>query len=277
MDNLKLNFFYELDRDIQSNLSKVFRNDSEKIYDLKPAIMNKVVGYYRNPKGTKEDFGHPKKFRLKFKQLRGEKSVIYYSITKTDYLDEVIIKLNGVKVSSTPLTSDDVQKVKFTLPFENLNFDKDNIIEFINTRNLSAKKYKNWGLLIHKFEKKILPKPDFEKAKENYIKADKFYNQRRISRGNRFKALRYYKIAIDFMELMPSNQKPDFYDDSVEKIKEINKSFNEIYQKNKFATFKALKFGDVKKAKLHINNIINEIPDEDDPRYNEALKLLNKL
>jgi len=34
MDNLKLNFFYELDRDIQSNLSKVFRNDSEKIYDL---------------------------------------------------------------------------------------------------------------------------------------------------------------------------------------------------------------------------------------------------
>ena len=34
MNNLKLNFFYELDRDIQSNLSKVFRNDSEKIYDL---------------------------------------------------------------------------------------------------------------------------------------------------------------------------------------------------------------------------------------------------
>lgn len=34
MESLKLNFFYELDTNIESNLSGVFKNDSEKIYDL---------------------------------------------------------------------------------------------------------------------------------------------------------------------------------------------------------------------------------------------------
>jgi len=255
--------------------SKSYSDNSEQVYQLGPNVMNKVLGYYKTR--AQEDFEHPKKFRLKFRQSKQEKSSIYYSITKTEYLDEVIIKLNGVKIASAPLTSDAIQKVKLALPFENLSFDEDNVLEFINTRNLTSKKFKRWGLLIHKFEKKILPKPDFDKARENYIKADKFYNQRRISRGNRFKAMKYYQVSIDFMELMPANEKPDFYDDSIDKIKEINKSFDEMYSRNKFAIFKAIKFGDIKKAKLHINNIINEIPDEDDPRYNEALELLNRL
>jgi len=255
---------------------KSYSDDSEKITQLNDSKLNKVYGYYVSRRSGKEDFSHPKKIRFKFKQSEQEKSTIYYSVTSVDYLDEVVIKLNNVKIAQAPLTGNEVAQVKLSLPFENLNFEKENILEFINTRNLGAKKYKKWAILVNKIEKRLLPKPDFEKAQENYVKADKFYKQRKISRGNRYKALRYYQAAIDFMELM-KKEKPDFYDDSMEKIKLINKDFDAMYQKNKYAIFNALKFNKHDEAKIYVNYILEEIPDEDDPRYQKALQLLNRL
>ncbi len=250
-------------------------DNSEKVMELNDGVIKKLMGYISIRNGRVEDFSHPKKIRFKFKVSNQEKIIIHYKVTRIEYLDEVVIKLNGVKIANAPLTSKEVMTVKLNFPFENLNFDKENLLEFINTKNLGAKKYKNWGLMIYRIDKRLLPKPDFDKAKENYLKADKFYEQKKISRGNRYKALTYYQASIDFMELM--KEKPDFYYDAREKIKAIQKDFEKIYQDNRYAAIRAFKFRKYKEAKVYINNIIEEIPDEDDSRYVIALKMLNAI
>lgn len=250
-------------------------DDSEKILSLNDSVIKKVMGYLSVKNGKVEDFSHPKKIRFKFKASNREKIIVHYKVTGIEYLDELIIKLNGVKIAKAPLTSKEVMTVKLNFPFENLNFDKENLLEFINTKNLNSKRYKNWGIMIYRIDKRLLPKPDFDKAKENYLKADKFYEQKKISRGNRYKALTYYQAAIDFMELM--KEKPDFYYDAREKIKTIQKDFEKIYQDNRYAAIRAFKFHKFKQAKVYINNIIEEIPDEDDSRYTTALKMLNAI
>jgi pSer/pThr/pTyr-binding forkhead associated (FHA) protein len=262
-------------KDGRGFFKKSWSDDSEKIMELNVNIIKKVFGYISVKNGRVEDFSHPQKIRFKFKVSNQEKVIIHYKVTRIEYLDEVIIKLNGVKIANAPLTSKEVMTVKLNFPFENLNFDKENLLEFINTKNLGSKRYKNWGLSIYRIDKRLLPKPDADKAKENYLKADKFYEQRRISRGNRYKALTYYQAALDFMELL--KEKPDFYYDAREKIKAIQKDFEKIYQDNRYAAIRAFKFRKYKEAKAYINNIIEEIPDEDDSRYNTALKMLNAI
>jgi len=252
-----------------------YSDDSEEIMELNNSVIDKLLGYKTSSTGDSEDFSHPRKIRFKFNISSQEKISLNYYVTKIEYLDELIIRLNGVKISQAPLTSNDIVSVKLNFPFENLNFEKENILEFINTKNIGAKKYKQWAILISKINKKLLPKPNLEKAEENYQKGDKFYDQRKISRGNRYKALQYYNASIDFMELMTN--KPDFYYDAREKIKMIYKDFEKIYQDNRYAAIRAFKFQNYKDAKLYINNIIEEIPDDEDSRYNTALKMLNAI
>jgi pSer/pThr/pTyr-binding forkhead associated (FHA) protein len=262
-------------KDGRGFFQKSYSDDSEEIIQLNDKSFNKLFGYMRTASGKSEDFSHPKKVRFKFKSSDQKKITLYYMITKIDYIDEVVIKLNGVEIAKAPLTSNEVARIKLVFPFENLDSNKENIIEFINTKNLGAKEYKLWGIIISKLDRRLLPKPDREKAEENYLKADKLYDQRRISRGNRYKAFVFYQASIDFMELMPD--KPDFYDDAKEKIKIISKDFEKIYQDNRYAAIRAFKFQKYEEAKIYINNIIEEIPDEDDSRYNSALKMLNAI
>ncbi len=250
-------------------------DDSEKIYPLEKSL-KKLYGNYKSPKGTK-DFSHPTKARFSFNYEEGTKIELYYTVVSIEYLDEVIIKVNDVEVGKAPLTTNESNQAtqKLAIPLEVLK-EKENLIEFVNTRNLgSDKKNEKWGLMMTKLDIRILPKPDLQQAKENYQLAEKFFNQKKIYRGNLFKAITYYEKSIYFMELMQN--KPDFFNDSQEKMKMIQQELWVIYKDAIYMAKREIDFGNFNKAEEHVFRILEEIPDDTDSRYIHATKFLNFL
>lgn len=250
-------------------------DNSEEIYALDKSA-GKLRGYYKSKAGGSGDLTHPNKVRLSFPYEEGTKVIVIYSIAEIEYFDEVIVKLNDLEISKAPITSEGTPvSQKLQLPIEGLKA-KDNILEFINTRNLGSDgKKERWALIIDKVEVKILPKPDYNLAKDNYILAEKFFNQKKIYRGNLFKAFGYYEKAKYFMELMPN--KPDFFNDCNEKMKVIDQELWDMYKDAMYMAKRNIDFKDYAKAEEYVYKIIEEIPNEADSRYLNASNLLTKL
>ncbi|MBN2693115.1 FHA domain-containing protein [bacterium] len=250
-------------------------DDSEKVYPLEKS-MKKLYGNFKSSKGAK-DFSHPIKARFSFNYEEGTKIELYYTVVSIEYLDEVIIKVNDVEIGKVPLTTNETNKAsqKLSIPIETLKAN-DNLLEFINTRNLgSDKKNERWGIMLTKLDVRILPKPDLQQAKENYQLAEKFFNQKKIYRGNLFKAITYYEKSIYFMELMQN--KPDFFNDAHEKMKMIQQELWAIYKDAIYMAKREIDFGNYAKAEEHVFRILEEIPDDADSRYIHASKFLNFL
>ncbi len=250
-------------------------DNSEEVYPLDKSA-GKLRGYYKSRTGGSGDLTHPNKVKLSFPYEEGTKIIVIYSIADIEYFDEVIVKLNDLEIAKAPITTEGTPvSQKLQLPIEGLKA-KDNILEFVNTRNLGADgKKEKWALIIDKVEVKILPKPDYNLAKDNYVLAEKFFNQKKIYRGNLFKAFGYYEKAKYFMELMPN--KPDFFNDCNEKMKIIDQELWDMYKDAMYMAKRNIDFKDYAKAEEYVYKIIEEIPNEADSRYLNASNLLTKL
>jgi len=251
---------------------KNYPDYSEKVYPIDEAI-GKLWGYYGGSRFV--DFSHPKKLQLSFRHNQKKKIIVKTKFTGIDYIDELEIRINDHQIMFAPITGSSRQNVKISIPLEYIKLGKENILEFLNKRNIANKENKKWAVFIEDVKYKLLPEANVEQATREYKLALKLYKQRRVSRGNRFKSLETFGRAIDFMELL--TVKPHFYNDCIEKRKLIKSELNKIFIDSKYGVYRSMKFGDVKAAKEHLYHIIEEIPDETDARYNFAIDTLNKI
>jgi hypothetical protein len=251
---------------------KNYPDYSEKIYPIDEAI-GRLWGFYGGSRFV--DFSHPKKLKLSFHHNQKKKIIVKTKITGIDYIDELEIRINDHQIMFAPITGSSKQNVKFSIPLEYIKLGTENVLEFLNKRNMENKENKKWAVFIEDVKYKLLHGANVEQATIEYKLALKLYKQRKVSRGNRFKSLETFGRAIDFMELL--TVKPHFYNDCIEKRKLIKSELNKLFIDSKYGVYRAMKFGNVKAAKEHLYHIIEEIPDETDGRYNFAIDTLNKI
>lgn len=246
-------------------------NRSEEIFSLSESI-EELKGYL-NLNGNILAAENPFKVRYKFDYEERTKITLLYKVAKIEFFDEVVIKLNNVEIGKVPIVQQGILNAKISLPIQGLKA-KDNLLEFINTK--STKKLKEqWGIQPTKIDIDILPSPDFEKAKQSYSIAEKYFDQKQINRGNRYKAYQQYNQAIKFMELMI--QKPPLYTDCLKKITLVNQELDEINSKALYMTKRNIDFQKYKEAKIYLRKIMEEIPDINDARYQNAAQFLEAL
>jgi len=91
-----------------------------------------------------------------------------------------------------------------------------------------------------------------------------------VSPPNTFEALEYFKKTRDFLELLPVEERPDIYIESIEMVDKLEKELIQKFKDLMFNAEKAQKFDRLKQAKALYRQIMRSFPNQEDPRYLKA-------
>lgn len=118
------------------------------------------------------------------------------------------------------------------------------------------------------------PEKLIELARDSVLQGKKLQDEKEVSFGNLFKALKAYEAADVYLETI--DPKPDFYQDVVGGRTDTKKELQARYEDRSFRAEKAIKIQDWQDASKHLRIILETIPDREDDRYKQAqVKLLD--
>ena len=153
-----------------------------------------------------------------------------------------------------------------------------NKIEFVNTLNReSPPVLETWSVLIDRIKEVPIPAPDKEKAKQSYGKAKRDYKDRIVEPGNAYRAMEHYQKVRDYLELLPEDARPPMYNESTEKVMEIDKELNKRFVNMKFQAAQKIQFKRYKEAKEIFRLILLTFPNQEDSRYQMAEREYNRF
>lgn len=118
------------------------------------------------------------------------------------------------------------------------------------------------------------PEKLIEMARDSMLQGKKLQDEKEVSFGNIFKALKAYEAADVYLETI--EPKPDFYQDVVGGRTDTKKELQARYEDRYFRAEKAIKIQDWQDASKNLRVILETIPDREDDRYKQAqIKLLD--
>jgi len=208
---------------------------------------------------------------FRFKYSNGRATAIY-EIGGIDHKQEVAIQLNGMQIGFAPITMDNwSDRISLNLPRKHLLENEENKLAFINTINYnSSKKTEQWAVKLEAIEESPLPNPDRKAAEESFKIAKKRYENKEVAPQNAYEALQYFKKTRDFLELLPEEERPDIYLESIEMIDKIEKELVQRFKALMFNAEKAQEYSRFKNAKALYRQIMRSFPNQEDPRYMRA-------
>ena len=109
-------------------------------------------------------------------------------------------------------------------------------------------------------------------AKDAYLLARKYHDEREIKYGNLAMALKSFIEADSYLETV--EPKPDFYPDVVANITDCKKLMQDKYNDQNFRVERAMKLGDWEESAKELRILLEMIPDGGDPRNADARKKL---
>ncbi len=208
-------------------------------------------------------------FRFKYANGRG---TAIFEVGGIDHKQEVVIQLNGMQIGFAPVTMDNwSDRISLNLPRKHLFENEENKLIFINTINYnSSKSSEEWAVKLESIKESPLPSPDRKAAAESFKIAKKRYENKEVAPQNTFEALEYFKKTRDFLELLPAEERPDVYSESIEMIDKLEKELVQRFKDLMFNAEKAQKFARYKQAKALYRQIMRSFPNQEDPRYLKA-------
>ncbi len=192
---------------------------------------------------------------------------------------ELSVLLNGIEFKTVPPPVARMEWIdlKWDLPRKHLAENKENILSFVNNINSEKGSEDLWGVRIIELKETPLPNPDRKLAEQNFELARKKYEGRNISPENLYLALKYYKAARDYLELLPEDQRPSMYQEAVEMVEKVTKELDKKYRSLVFEAERSVQYGNYKRAMDLYHQILKAIPNTEDPRHQTARTALDNL
>lgn len=120
----------------------------------------------------------------------------------------------------------------------------------------------------------VPPEKLIEMARDAMLQGKKSFDEKEVSFGNLYKAMKAFEAADVFLETI--DPKPDFYQDIIGGRADTKRLLQERYDDRAFRAEKAIKIGDWLEASKHLQVILQSVPDREDDRYKQAqVKLLD--
>ncbi len=190
------------------------------------------------------------------------------------YPRQVGIYLNDEKLADVPVTinrwADEL--VLVDIPQTSLKMGEINTVRFDNLRNPPEKT--RWGIREISINEVPIPKCDVEVAQKYLRLSNEKYEERRINDQNLFAAIQYLKEGLEYVIACEDAQ---VRDDLLETVDRYEAELQGKYEDFLFNTKKFLKLKDLDAAKIELQNIISQVPDESDPRNRAAREMLDKI
>lgn len=114
----------------------------------------------------------------------------------------------------------------------------------------------------------VTPDKLVEMAREAMLQGKKYFDEREVSFGSLYKAMKAFEAADVYLETL--DPKPDFYQDIVGGHADAKKMLQERYDNYAFRAEKAIKIEDWQEANKNLQTILESIPDREDERYKQA-------
>ncbi len=114
----------------------------------------------------------------------------------------------------------------------------------------------------------VSPEKLLELARDAMLQGKKYYDEKEVSFGNLYKAMKAFEAADVYLETL--EPKPDFYQDIVGGRSDTKKLLQERYDNSAFRAEKAIKIEDWQEASRNLQTILESIPDREDARYKQA-------
>ncbi len=220
------------------------------------------------------------KFRVAFQfKYASGRATLSYRVGNVSQKGEVQILLNGEHVQFAPLTLEGLSPpMTIDLPRKHLIENEINKIEFMNTLNReSPPVLETWSVVMDRIKEVPIPAPDKEKANASYFKAKRAYKERTVEPGNAYRAMEHYQKVRDYLELLPEDARPAIYNESTEKVREIDKELNKRFVNMKFQAAQKVQFKRYKEAKDIFRLILLTFPNQEDSRYQMAEREYDKF
>ncbi len=220
------------------------------------------------------------KFRVAFQfKYASGRATLSYRVGNVSQKGEVQILLNGEHVQFAPLTLEGLSPpMTIDLPRKHLIENEINKIEFMNTLNReSPPVLETWSVVMDRIKEVPIPSPDKKKADASYTKAKRAYKERTVEPGNAYRAMEHYQKVRDYLELLPEDARPSIYNESTEKVREIDKELNKRFVNMKFQAAQKVQFKRYKEAKDIFRLILLTFPNQEDSRYQMAEREYDKF
>jgi hypothetical protein len=186
----------------------------------------------------------------------------------------VQIFINEQLIASVPPTIDrwSDEAVSVEIPERSYQMGETNIIRFDNKKNPPGRT--QWGVRDVSVVEVPIPKCDIEVAQKYLTLASEKYDEREISEGNLYDAIKYLKKGQEYVIACEGSEVKTVL---AETQKLYSDQLKEQYEKYMFNTKKFLKLKDARSASLELERVMRYIPDESDPRHRRAKDLFEKL
>lgn len=111
-----------------------------------------------------------------------------------------------------------------------------------------------------------------EMANDTFVKARNLYEERGISHGNIYRAVKSYEESLFYLETI--EPKPEFYQEVVSGKQIAEEELTRRYEEQRFKADRAINLKDWQTAAMELRIIREQIPNDDDLRSSDALKKL---
>lgn len=111
-----------------------------------------------------------------------------------------------------------------------------------------------------------------EMAREAYLLAKKYFDEKEMKYGNLAMALKSFTESDTYLETV--DPKPDFYPEVVASITDCKKILGEKYNDQNFRVERSMKLGDWEESSKELRILLEMFPDGNDPRSQDARKKL---
>jgi hypothetical protein len=218
------------------------------------------------------------KATFKFKYANG-RAIMYYQVASVEQKQELDIQLNGMHVEFAQITISAWSEVlRLYLPRKHLLENEYNKVSFINTTNYNDSKAEEpWAVQLLGIEEQPLPSPDKAKAEEAFKNAEEQYKNKDVALGNPYQALQNFRRARDYLELIPEDQRPEFYQEATDKIDMIEMELEKRFRQLMFQAEQKKKYRRFKEAAEIYGQIMQSFKNQEDPHWQAAKEALDEI
>jgi len=187
---------------------------------------------------------------------------------------DVVILVNDQQVGLVPATINrwSEEAVSVEIPDRVYRMGAVNTVRFDHVKNPPNRD--RWGVRDVSVLEVPIPKCDIEVAQKYLNLANKKYEEREITEGNLYEAIRHLNQGQEYVIACEGSPVKDLL---TETLKLYNEELKTKYDSYMFNTKKFLKLRDMASAKFELERVLRYIPDESDPRHRKAKDLLEKV
>lgn len=226
-----------------------------------------IYGYTRD-----NDKDHPDKAVFTF-ETDASNVELYYTAGGIDSEKELSILLNDQLIGYAPMAKGVWgSETVLRLPAKALKKNEVNFLVFDNREN--PPQLKQWAVRNIRISPLAENLCDLDRAEKLIRLGQEMYAQKNISKGNLYRAHRYYRDAVLLMQ--DCNNKKDSYQRAEQRQEQTGQELDILHHDLSFAFQKAYKMNDYDQCVRILQNIVLYFPDPLDERHKKAAGILEK-